>query len=37
MKEGDYLVAINGRALQAPIRTPDELLPNTANECYSHR
>ena len=31
VKEGDYLVAINGRALRAP-QTPDELLTNTANE-----
>jgi tricorn protease len=31
IKEGDYLIAINGRALRAP-RTPDELLVNTANE-----
>ena len=31
IKEGDYLVAINGRALRAP-RTPDELLVNLANE-----
>jgi tricorn protease len=31
IKEGDYLIAINGRALRAP-RTPDELLTNTANE-----
>jgi tricorn protease len=31
VKEGDYLVAINGRALRAP-QTPDELLVNTANE-----
>jgi len=31
IKEGDYLVAINGRALRAP-QTPDELLVNTANE-----
>jgi tricorn protease len=31
VKEGDYLVAINGRALHAP-HTPDELLTNTANE-----
>jgi len=31
IKEGDYLVAINGRALHAP-QTPDELLVNTANE-----
>jgi tricorn protease len=31
VKEGDYLVAINGRALHAP-QTPDELLTNTANE-----
>ena len=31
VKEGDYLVAINGRALRAP-QTPDELLINTANE-----
>jgi tricorn protease len=31
VKEGDYLVAINGRTLHAP-QTPDELLVNTANE-----
>jgi len=31
VKEGDYLVAINGRELRAP-QTPDELLVNTANE-----
>ena len=31
VKEGDYLIAINGRALRAP-HTPDELLVNTANE-----
>jgi tricorn protease len=31
VKEGDYLVAVNGRALHAP-QTPDELLVNTANE-----
>jgi len=31
IKEGEYLVAINGRALKAP-QTPDELLVNTANE-----
>jgi tricorn protease len=31
VKEGDYLIAINGRALRAP-QTPDELLVNTANE-----
>jgi len=31
VKEGDYLVAINGRALHAP-QTPDELLTNKANE-----
>lgn len=31
VKEGDYLVAINGRALRAP-QTPDELLVNTAND-----
>ncbi len=31
VKEGQYLVAINGRPLRAP-RTPDELLTNTANE-----
>jgi tricorn protease len=31
VKEGDYLVAINGRALRAP-QTPDELLTNAANE-----
>jgi len=29
--EGDYLLAINGRALHAP-QTPDELLVNTANQ-----
>jgi tricorn protease len=31
IKEGDYLIAINGRALRAP-QAPDELLTNTANE-----
>jgi tricorn protease len=31
VKEGDYLVAINGTALRVP-QTPDELLVNTANE-----
>ena len=31
VKEGDYLLAINGRPLRAP-QTPDELLVNTANE-----
>ncbi len=31
VKEGDYLVAINGRSLRVP-QTPDELLTNTANE-----
>jgi tricorn protease len=31
IKEGDYLIAINGRALHAP-QTPDELLTNTAND-----
>ena len=31
VKEGDYLVAINGRALKAP-QTPYELLTNTVNE-----
>ena len=31
VKEGDYLIAINGRALRTP-QTPDELLTNTANE-----
>ena len=31
VKEGDYLLAINGRALRAP-QTPAELLVNTANE-----
>jgi tricorn protease len=31
IKEGDYIVAIDGRALHAP-QTPDELLVNTANE-----
>ncbi|MGA2980266.1 MAG: PDZ domain-containing protein [Terriglobales bacterium] len=31
IKEGDYLIAINGHALHAP-QTPDELLVNTANE-----
>jgi tricorn protease len=31
VKEGDYLLAINGRQLRAP-QTPEELLVNTANE-----
>ena len=31
VKEGDYLIAVNGHALKAP-QTPDELLVNTANE-----
>jgi tricorn protease len=31
VKEGDYLIAINGHALKAP-QTPDELLTNAANE-----
>jgi tricorn protease len=31
VREGDYLVAINGHPLRAP-QTPDELLVNTANE-----
>ena len=31
VKEGDYLVAINGHTLHAP-QTPDELLVNTANQ-----
>jgi tricorn protease len=31
VKEGDYLLAVNGRPLRAP-QTPDELLTNTANE-----
>ena len=31
IKEGDYLVAINGRTLHTP-QTPDELLVNAANE-----
>jgi tricorn protease len=31
IKEGDYLLAINGRPLRAP-QTPDELLVNLANE-----
>jgi tricorn protease len=31
VKEGDYLIAINGRALKPP-QTPDELMVNTANE-----
>ena len=31
VKEGDYLIAVNGRALKAP-ETPDEMLTNTANE-----
>jgi tricorn protease len=30
VKEGEYLLAINGRPLRAP-QTPDELLVNTAN------
>ena len=31
IKEGEYLVAINGRPLRTP-QTPDELLVNAANE-----
>ncbi len=31
VKEGDYLITINGRALKAP-QTPDELMVNMANE-----
>jgi tricorn protease len=31
IKEGDYLLAVNGRPLRAP-QTPDELFVNTANE-----
>jgi tricorn protease len=31
VKEGDYLIAVNGRSLKAP-QTPEELLVNTANE-----
>jgi tricorn protease len=31
VKEGDYLLAVNGRELKAP-QSPDELLVNTANE-----
>ena len=31
VKEGDYLLAINGRPLRAP-QTPDELMVNTAND-----
>jgi tricorn protease len=31
VKEGDYLIAINGQALRAP-QSPYELLVNTANE-----
>jgi tricorn protease len=31
IKEGDYLIAINGRQLRTP-QTPDELLVNAANE-----
>src|SRR6266576_922181 len=31
VKEGDYLIAINGRSLRAP-QTPYELLANTVNE-----
>jgi tricorn protease len=31
VKEGDYLLAINGRPLRAP-HTPQELMVNTANE-----
>jgi len=31
VKEGDYLIAVNGRPLRAP-QTPFELLTNTANE-----
>ncbi len=31
VKEGDYLLAVNGRPLRTP-QTPDELLVNTGNE-----
>ena len=31
VREGDYLLAVNGRALRAP-QSPDELFVNTANE-----
>ncbi len=31
VKEGDYLIAINGHSFKAP-QTPDELMVNTANE-----
>jgi tricorn protease len=31
VKEGDYLIAVNGRPLRAP-QTPFELLTNTAND-----
>ena len=31
VKEGDYLLAVNGRVLRAP-QTPDEVLANTANQ-----
>jgi tricorn protease len=31
VKEGDYLIAINGHVLHAP-QTPDQLLVNTANQ-----
>ncbi len=31
VKEGDYLIAVNGRSLRAP-QTPYELLANTVNE-----
>ena len=31
IKQGDYLLAINGQALHAP-QTPDQLLVNTAND-----
>ena len=31
VKEGDYLLAVNGRPLRAP-QTPEELFINTANE-----
>ena len=31
VKEGDYVVAINGHALRAP-QTPDEMLVNTADQ-----
>jgi tricorn protease len=34
VKEGDYLVSINGRTLKAP-QTPYELLTNTVNETVS--